>query len=137
MSDTIELREKIFTALTDVLGTYTFGNGGTTPALVVLSDNGELFPPENTQVEGLEVIIFSPNIKPDALLQGYKIREEWILHLKQWEVGEDVQAALDSLFEAELEGFVITQVNYVPADYRMGIPLGAQVKLSRFLISGS
>jgi hypothetical protein len=137
MSDVLDLRESIFAALGSILGTYTFGNGSVTPALAVLSENGELFPPENTQVEGLEVVIFRPTLVPSSLLQGYKIREEWILHLKQWEVGNGVQVALDSLFEADLEGFVISQVNEVPDDYTMGIPAGAQVKLSKFSISGA
>jgi hypothetical protein len=137
MSDTLDLRNMLLATLNYYLGTYTFGNGGVTPALIALSDDGELLLPENTKVEGLEVVIFPPTLSPSSLLQGYKVREEWILHLKQWEVGKGVKVALDSLFEAELGGFVIIQVNEVPADYKMGIPTGAQVKLSKFSITGA
>ncbi|MBD2570055.1 hypothetical protein [Anabaena lutea] len=136
MSDALELREFVYISLASLLGIYKFTDGTQTPAIAVISGNGELYPPEGTQVTGLEVVIFTPTLAPAALLQGYKVKEQWVIHLKQWTVGMSVQLALDSLLSAELEGFVISQIVEIPADYRMGIPAGAQVKLDKFYFSG-
>lgn len=140
MSDALILREHIFNTLISQLGTYTFIDEfgaviGNAPALALIEGNGELYPPDGTRIEGLEVVIFFPAYSPKPLIQGYKVRQEWIVHLKQWTVGEGVQAALDSLLSPGIPDFLINQINEVPADYKIGIPAGAQVKFNHFVFT--
>jgi hypothetical protein len=135
MPDIRLLRSLVTPPLIPFLGKYTI-KGADYPAIVVVRPNGEVEPPIGTKVVGLETVIFYPELKPKALLNAYKVREDWILHLKQWEQGKGINEAIEALLEADLENFVIDEINQVPADYKMGIPLGAQIKIHSFAIIG-
>ncbi len=136
MSDALQLRTIIESALDTFLGTYTFQQGQTTKAVSVIANNGEIEPPEGTKVEGLEVVIFLPEIAATTLLIGHKKRATWILHFKQWQQGKGVQDVLDSFLSVDLADFIVKSISEVPADIRLGIPAGAQIKLIKYSFLG-
>lgn len=129
MLDVRSLRTQIESALSDLLGTYTFVNGRTTPAFGVIKGN-EVYPPDGTTIKGLEAILFYPALDPMATLTGYRVKQKWTLHLKQWERGKSVNPACDRIL-ANSE-ILVEQIIPMPAQERLGIPEGAQIKIRQF-----
>lgn len=85
------LKNKIIEVLGDELGDYTLSGGVSAKAIAV--DTGNNYPPQGTQVEGLEVVIVpSTDVNMGAMLQGY----EWIVTsqilIKQWGAGHTLSA---------------------------------------------
>ncbi|QSJ14598.1 hypothetical protein JYQ62_22120 [Nostoc sp. UHCC 0702] len=136
-ADALLLRSIVTSALAGFLGTYTFTNGQSVVALAVIANNGEIYPPEGTKVSGLEIVIYHPYLSPKPLLQGHKVKETWVIHLKQWQQGKGVQEALRAFLSSNLSDFITEEIAEVPADVRMGIPAGAQIKLFKFVILGA
>lgn len=128
-SDTLELQKIISTSLEPLLGYYKFSNGQTTPAILVTKDNGEKELPDGTKIFGLEAIIQTPSLSPTPMLRGHKVRKEWTLYLKQWEKGKDPRQAVEKLLLADLEEFIIERIIPIPADYKIGVPLGATIRI--------
>lgn len=121
----LELREAIAIALKDELGTYTFANGLTAPAIAYVANLDE-YPPTGSSVSGLEAIIIpaSPSVAP--LLQGYAVENKWLIYLKQWNSKQTPRSALDKLL-ATIKS--IKRVIVVPADKKAGIPETYQLTL--------
>ena len=80
------LRVLLEDVLAEKLGTYTFPNGIKEKAIAV--DIGGKYPPSNTKVEGLEVVIHPyAEITTTNLLNnfsGFDFAHE--IHLKQWDI---------------------------------------------------
>ena len=79
----LKLRVQLETALVELLGVYTLGNGMRTPAISVRNP-GERSP-ANTSVSGLEVIVIrTPDIEPvDSYTNrdGFRV---WTVYLIDW-----------------------------------------------------
>lgn len=133
-SGTLELRAIVSTSLEPLLGQYKFSNGETVPAISVTKDNGEIYPPEGTKIIGLEVVIQTPTLNPTPMLQGYKVKREWTVYLKQWEKGKDLEKALEKLLSAELDDFIIDKTIHIPANYQLGVPLGTTIRIHRYAL---
>ena len=78
------LRTILENALADKLGTYTFPNGLKEKAIAV--DIGGKYPPSDTKIEGLEVVITPyTDIESNGLNNGYADLEfAHEINLKQW-----------------------------------------------------
>ena len=114
----LHLRNTIEAALGDSIGTYTFSNGQKVKAIALLR-GGEIYPPPETVTEGLEAVVFypSPSIEPN--LGGYTVRNDWIVHLKQWDVEKTTLPGTQKILQSV--GCVIRSVK-VPASKALGIP---------------
>lgn len=97
--DVLTVRSLVASALASDLGTYTFSNAATTPALRV--ETGSQDYPERPTVSGLEVIIkprtdtaYTPMLAGDFALDD---RGEVIL--KQWDTSRNTIAATNKLLK--------------------------------------
>ena len=89
--DILALRGALATALTNHLGTYTLGNGATTPAIVV-RDPGQGIS-AGTTVSGLEVVISSvPELEQQAQYTSSPFVQTWNVFLMDWG-GADLEGA--------------------------------------------
>ena len=89
--DILALRGALATALTAHLGTYTLGNGNTTPALVV-RDPGQGMT-AGTSVSGLEVVISSvPELEQQLQYKDSPFVQTWNVFLVDWG-GADLEGA--------------------------------------------
>jgi len=89
--DILALRGALATALTAHLGTYTLGNGTTTPALVV-RDPGQGMT-AGTTVSGLEVVISSvPELEQQLQYKDSPFVQTWNVFLVDWG-GADLEGA--------------------------------------------
>ena len=89
--DILALRGALATALTAHLGTYTLGNGTTTPALVV-RDLGQGMT-AGTTVSGLEVVISSvPELEQQLQYKDSPFVQTWNVFLVDWG-GADLEGA--------------------------------------------
>lgn len=83
--------------LMDLVGTYTFQDGGTAPAIAILGSN-EYVDGLNS-VEGLELIILrTPKTTSRPIYSGCVLAEKsWTVHLVQYNQGNGGMAAADLL----------------------------------------
>jgi hypothetical protein len=97
-----EIREALMASLSERIGTYTFSDGQTTPA--VRTDDGSDPYEEEPRVEGLEVVIApSLEVSVNLLLNGYQETYGTLIVLKQWDIAQTAISALDSVLEAIAE----------------------------------
>lgn len=92
-----DLRAEIITVLGDSLGTYTFSEGQTTPAIGI-DDGSEPFV-EQPDRTGLEVIIQpDQDLELEPMLAGDKrLNASVYIVLKQWDIEETTKAARELL----------------------------------------
>lgn len=107
MINVLTLRSEIADLLTGQIGTYTFKNGLSTPAIRVEPSHY----PEEPKVSGLEVVIsvesslqVSPRLFNDRLVEAVST-----VTLKQWDVENTTQSARQSLIRY-LDGVINVQV---------------------------
>lgn len=97
--DVIELRIALESVLIDRLGTYTYANGSTSPALSVRSI-GEAMP-ANTKVQGLEAILRrDPTPEPVQTYQHQKAILRWTLFLIDWDGSNEPHKAAADVLDA-------------------------------------
>jgi hypothetical protein len=98
------LRTLIVNALGDKLGVYLFPKATTsTAAIAVIPDkiHGSNYPPPETTVSGIEVVIHSP--RPSALARlgnGSMRTRKWEIYLNQWDNNGDLNTAVEYLINA-------------------------------------
>ncbi|MFZ9960486.1 MAG: hypothetical protein ACO3GP_08845 [Candidatus Limnocylindrus sp.] len=81
--DVLTLRAGLTDALQGLLGTYTLGNGATTPAVSVRATGESMA--ATTRVSGLEAIIIrDPSTVPVLSYQEPECQSLWILYLVDW-----------------------------------------------------
>lgn len=86
----IALKQRIIEELDGIIGTYTLLNGQTIPAIAV--DQGN-YPPQGTQVSGLEVVILPQADNAISPLLGGRMWEiTSMVILKQWGEGTTLEA---------------------------------------------
>lgn len=100
----IEIRQIIEQALGNLLGTYTLPNGVPVPAIAVLPDPrlGYHYPPTNTQVTGLEVVILlDSGLESRPLTGGHNLTTSVVkIQLKQWDQSSNLVPAIEALIVA-------------------------------------
>lgn len=81
--DVVTLRNQVQSALSSLLGTYTLGNGSTTPACSVRGYGESL--PGKTTVSGLECIILrEPDLKEQLQYANVEATRIWSVFLIDW-----------------------------------------------------
>lgn len=128
------LRAQITALLGSQIGTYQFqgGKGQTAQAIAVLPDPhyGMSYPPAGTKVvgTGLEVVLLSPQIAAQPLLNGWANRDDWTIYLRSHKN--------DSLYDAVIalqEGVKnITQLFTIPASEANNIPQTVRLTVSDY-----
>jgi len=90
------LRDRIIKVLTNELGTYTFANNTSVPAIAIASNRP--YPQPGTSITGLEVVVY-PRISTNTsfLLGGTLLEHESRLVLNQWDLTKDTTFAHDLL----------------------------------------
>lgn len=89
--DVLTLRSQIAAVLSGSIGTYTLGNGATTPAISVRRIGEGLFP--GTTVTGLEVVIVQePDLEPVSQYRPPVARDTWTVYLVAWGAAVDMKS---------------------------------------------
>lgn len=128
------LRTTISTALSELLGTYTFKNKSKAPAIALLRGMDEAFPPSGTITEGLEAVIVYPVGYPEQLIGGIDIQLEWQIFLKQWDRNGTTAIAQIKLVEAlNNEDGIVKRAFTSPASAATGTPEVCRVLFSEYL----
>lgn len=90
--DILTLRTNLQSLLSGALGTYTYANGSTTPAISVRAVGESL--PAGTTVTGMEVVIIrDPAVTPVLQYQNEEAFREWTVYLVGWTAGTSLSAA--------------------------------------------
>lgn len=125
------LRSQIEQGLGKLIGVYTLPNNRKVKAIAVLKSY-ETYPPDGTQIEGLEIVIFYPVPLVQAMLCDYRIENEWTIHLKQWDKAKHLHEASRQILKVLGDEVVVKQTLFTPPMESMGLPEMLQIKLSTF-----
>jgi hypothetical protein len=98
------LRTLIINALGDKLGVYFLPKAtSSTLAIAVIPDKiyGSNYPPPETTVSGIEVVIHRPRPSATAMLGNDSMRtRKWEIYLNQWDGNGELNAAVEVLIDA-------------------------------------
>lgn len=122
------LRSQIEAALDGLIGTYILPNGRKVSSVAVLKRPDENFPPDGTQIKGLEVVIVYPRPITQQQLSQYRIEWQWQVYLKQWDLKESIHPAFRQILT--LPG--ITQTLLIPAQESLGTPETISIIISDY-----
>ena len=88
----IEIRSYCLERLDDCLGTYYLPNHRQEKAIAVnRSITNQTYPPEGTNVQGLECQIYLPYIAANSIIEGVAMQSNWCIYLKQWDNNQTTQ----------------------------------------------
>jgi hypothetical protein len=109
-----QLRETIFELLSaspDLIGSYTFPDGTTVPAIYVVGQKGV---PTEWKVTGLEVTMRQyPELLPEAGLGTVSVLQQWEVMVAQYNPdGKEIASAMDRM----VRRFPDTNVNFMPGN---------------------
>jgi len=123
-----QIRQAILDACVDIIGTYTLPTGETFPAIAA----SHAFPPPNTAVEGLEIVITADSEVAIAPLcgSGSFWEEKTQITLKQWDASKDTNQALGLI--APLLGSKVTINPRVLPDKSIGNIETRTIEFSHF-----
>ena len=100
----MSLRTLIVNALGDKLGVYFLPKATTsTLAIAVIPDkvHGSNYPPPETTVSGIEVVIHRPRPNATARLGNTSMRtRKWEIYLNQWDGNGELNTAVEALLDA-------------------------------------
>ena len=116
-----ELKKEIVRLLTPVLGHYVFPGGNKEQAVALLKGN-ETYPQKGVSMEGLECVIFYPEVQPNPLFHAHFNRLLWTIHLRQWDISSDLVRPLELLSKSTL--FKINSTLFIPKKASLNIPMG-------------
>lgn len=123
-----KLRELIEKTLGDSIGTLTFENGLSTAAIAVLN-GGEQYPPPNSKITGLEIVIFAPEMAIGDLLGGYICENQWVVHVKQWDFNRNTNEAVKKLLTVLGN---VKKLMKVPPSKQLNIPEMVRIVVNDF-----
>lgn len=103
-----DIKATLLGALDGQIGTYTFSNGQTTPAIRV-EDGSDPYP-EEPNVTGLEVVIDVSIDVPIELMLGGSYAQTYShrIQLKQWDITKNTLPYLDAVSDAIADFEVLT-----------------------------
>ncbi|MEH1788864.1 MAG: hypothetical protein V7L23_25610 [Nostoc sp.] len=122
MIDILILRADVLAILVDLLGTYTFPDRTTSPAIACLPDpdKGWNYPENGTKVSGLEVVIKQPYPDVSANIGGDRtFTNLWEIHLKQWDTNQSLVDVIGLLSGELLADYLIERVSPIPASDKL------------------
>lgn len=113
--DVLTIRTELQTVLSEHLGTLTFSNGSTTPAISVRAAGESL--PAGTTVVGLEVVIVrDPSLAPVRQYANEQAFSRWTLYLIDW----GASASLKDLAELLIARYPSSTVSTLGAPRNLG-----------------
>lgn len=114
------LRDDIVTALGSDLGTYTLP-GGVSKDAIAVDDGTGIYPPQGTEVSGLEaIILIQSDINVAPLIQGQLWTYENRIAVKQWGEGDTISAVntiVNQLFQINCQ---VTNIVRIPKNPVVG-----------------
>lgn len=122
MIDILILRADVLAILVDFLGTYTFPDSSTSPALACLPDpdKGWNYPENGTKTSGLEVVIKQPYPDVEANIGGDRtFTNTWEIHLKQWDTQGSLVEVINKLGCDLPAQYFIERVSQMPASDKL------------------
>lgn len=122
MINALILRNDVFTILENLLGIYTFPDGGIAKAIASLPDpdKGWRYPEEGTKVSGLEVVIKQPYPQVASNLGGDRTSAyTWEIHLKQWDTEATLNEVIEKLTWELPDQYLIERVSPMPASDKL------------------
>jgi len=95
------IKKKSIGCLENLLTTYTFPNGLIAPAIAINPiNNNDIYPPEGTIIgEGIEVVIYYPDVVLRKTISGYSRDYIWQVYLKQWDIKDSTLLASEKLID--------------------------------------
>lgn len=102
-SDTaMTIKSSCISSLKGLLTTYTLPSGVIVDAIAINPILGnDVFPPEGTKTgEGIEVVVYYPEVRVDKILSGYSRNYLWQIYLKQWDLKSNTIEASERLIDA-------------------------------------
>lgn len=116
------LRTLIMGSVGNQLGTYVLPNASTfVPAIAVLPDKkyGNNYPPPETKISGIEIIIHKPRPNSISRLGNDSLRTyKWEIYLNQWDGHGDLNVIVENLINA-FQDNGITFINPVFPAYNL------------------
>lgn len=96
------IKEKSIGCLGNLLTTYTFPNGLIMPAIAINAiNNNDIYPPEGTVIgEGIEVVIYYPDVVLRRTISGYSRDYIWQVYLKQWNIKDSTLVASEIFIDS-------------------------------------
>lgn len=96
------IKSSCISSLNGLLTTYTLPNGVVTDAVAINPILGnDVFPPEGTKTgEGIEVVIYYPEVKVNKIFAGYSKDYLWQIYLKQWDMKDDTIEASERVINS-------------------------------------
>ena len=98
------LRTLIVNALGNKIGVYFLPKATSSiPAIAVIPDKvyGSNYPPPETTVSGIEVVIHRPRPNATALLNNDSMRtRKWEIYLNQWDGNGELNTSVEALLDA-------------------------------------
>lgn len=96
------IKSSCISSLNGLLTTYTLPNGIEVDAIAINPILGnDVFPPEGTKTgEGIEVVIYYPEVRVNQILAGYSRDYLWQIYLKQWDLKSNTIEASERLIDA-------------------------------------
>lgn len=88
MSNVVEIIKKhCLDNLGNLLGSYTLPSGVVEKAIAVNpSIANQVYPPDGTNVSGLECQIYLPFTEANSLIDSVAVKDTWSIYLKQWDL---------------------------------------------------
>lgn len=100
----LSLRTLIYNAIGLQVGVYFLPNSTTpTPAIAVIPDkiHGANYPPPETTISGIEVVIHRPRPAADSRLGNDSMRtRKWEIYLNQWDGNGQLNSTVETLVDA-------------------------------------
>jgi hypothetical protein len=110
--DAVLLRDTLKVVLGDLIGTYRFTNGETTPAIAI--DYNSTYPPPGTVIEGLEVVVIPrSSLGVSGLIGGKLATYQADVILKQWDITSDTFCATDRII-GSIPGLISISPRVIP-----------------------
>lgn len=115
------LRSQVLTLLTGLIGTYSYSNGDTAPALAVLPDpnKGWNYPLSDCVTTGIEVVITQPYPSVTPAYGGKVKPLRWDITLKQWNGDGSLLEAVAALIDGL--DYLLSPLRLVPPNPNLGI----------------
>lgn len=122
MIDILILRNDVLVIVENLLGTYTFPDRSTSPAIACLPDpdKGWNYPENGTKVSGLEVVIKQPYPDVSANIGGDRtFTNSWEIHLKQWDTQGSLVEVINKLSTELPAQYLIERVSPMTASDKL------------------
>ena len=106
----MKLRTLIMNAVKDLVGVYALPGASTfSPAIAVLPDkvHGENYPPPETTISGIEIVIHRPRPNASHRLGTDVMRvRKWEIYINQWDGNGELNTVVDKMLDAFQDNYL-------------------------------